>query len=101
MRNPVGGPVKLWREIIDPSFVEPEFGICIKFIVLIKAFHRSRESRAPDPKGTQSEFHMLFFGFDLLIESLDQFVHRFPSPVATLEFTAIAYIFVPAMPRVG
>ena len=42
LRIPIHRPIELRRKIIQPAFVQPQFCICIKLIVLIKSVYRKQ-----------------------------------------------------------
>ena len=93
----IDGPVELGREIIDPSLVQPKFGICIELFVLVKSGNGGWIARTPDAEGAQAKLDMFFLLFDLSIEPFDQFVDPIPSPVSPGKRTTAVEIGSPAL----
>ena len=92
----VDRPVQLGRIVVAPALVEPEFGIGIEFFILIEALDARGKAWLPDPKGTDSEFHVRLGRFDLLIETLDELIHLIATPVVARKLTSGFDVVVPS-----
>src|SRR5690625_5115834 len=88
-------PIKLWRIIIDPAFVEPKLRVGVKGFVLIHSCNSFRMTGAPDSERTDSDFYQWTLLLDLAVKTFNEIIYVLSSPIASGEIATGFLIFFP------
>src|SRR3712207_4532764 len=81
---PHGFPVKLRRQVINCSVLQPFFSVGVKFAVSIKACDVFLRKRLPDAKRRNAIHYVWFYSLDFAPDSLNKIIDVCPPPFISL-----------------
>ena len=90
-------PIELWREVIDPAFLQPAAGIGIKMFVCVQTANGFGKTGSPDAEWADTKADVRFNFVDARVEAFDEIVNVVAAPIVAFKFAAFFLVSIPGI----